>query len=310
MKFLEVSNLAKSYGSHRAVAGISFTIEEGECFGLLGPNGAGKSTLLSILSGFLQADEGKALLQSELISPDNPLIRPMIGLAPQEIAVYGALTARENLQFFGKLYGLAGTKLSSRVDDLLVAVGLAGKADHRVETFSGGMQRRMNLAAALVHQPRMLLLDEPTAGVDPQSRNHLFQEIQRCSREGMTIIYTTHYMEEVEALCSKVAIMDHGKLVALDTLKNLLGSMHTVVTLTFDHPQYALAQQLQSIPGSIVSHSQEGNSLTIESRAADNLLTPVIGTLTRMQLAPVTVETRSPTLERVFLQLTGRALRD
>jgi ABC-2 type transport system ATP-binding protein len=186
---------------------------------LLGPNGAGKTTLLLILSCLRAADQGKATLLGQTLHPANQAVKQDIGIAPQEIALYGSLTGRENLAFFGSLYGLNGVLLNKRIDSLLDAVGLQPKADVRAETYSGGMLRRLNFAAALLHQPKLLLLDEPTAGVDPQSRNHLFEEIRRCNRAGTTIVYTTHYMEEVEALCNRVAIIDHGRIVACDTFK-------------------------------------------------------------------------------------------
>lgn len=310
MAFLEVNNLVRSYGQHRAVDGVSLTIEQGECFGLLGPNGAGKTTLLSILSCLNHADSGEATLLGQQLVPENMAIRPVIGLAPQEVAVYGALTARENLLFFGRLYGMAGKSLSDRVDQLLEAVGLLPKADHRVETFSGGMQRRINLATALIHQPKILLLDEPTAGVDPQSRNHLFEEIKRCSREGMTIIYTTHYMEEVETLCNKVAIMDHGKMVAHDTLQKLLDTIPSRVVVTLDQRHPELIHRLQQLANAQIIELNEGMQLVVESQGSANILTQVIQCLSATKVNPLKVETTSPTLERVFLQMTGRALRD
>jgi ABC-2 type transport system ATP-binding protein len=310
MPILDVQHLVHRYGQHRAVDDISFTVEEGACFGLLGPNGAGKSTLISILSCYREATSGLALLLGQKLSPANLAIRSSIGLAPQEIAVYGPLTARENLAFFGKLYGMTGKLLSDRVDSLLEAVGLTNKADARVETFSGGMQRRMNLAAALVHQPKLLLLDEPTAGVDPQSRNHLFEEIRRCNQQGTTIIYTTHYMEEVEALCKTVAIMDHGKIVANDTLDRLLNHIPSRVTVTLAAASPTLEAEISTLGDVKVDNQLDGLQLELESPAAESLLTRTIRAMQRAKVEPVKVEASTPSLERVFLQLTGRALRD
>lgn len=310
MPILDVQHLVHRYGQHRAVDDISFTVEEGACFGLLGPNGAGKSTLISILSCYRKATSGQALLLGQKLEPTNLNIRSSIGLAPQEIAVYGPLTARENLAFFGKLYGMTGKLLSDRVDSLLQAVGLTNKADARVETFSGGMQRRMNLAAALVHQPKLLLLDEPTAGVDPQSRNHLFEEIRRCNQQGTTIIYTTHYMEEVEALCQAVAIMDHGKIVANDTLDRLLNHIPSRVTVNLAAASPSLETEIRNLGDVKVDRHQDGLQLVLESPAAESLLTRTIRAMQRANVQPVKVEASTPSLERVFLQLTGRALRD
>ena len=220
--FLEVREVSKSYGSTVALDRVSFQVHEGEMFGLLGPNGAGKTTLLSIVSCLLEPTSGEVrLLGRPLVASDRE-VRRLIGIVPQELALYGELTARENLQFFGELYGVRGAELRRRVERILAAIGLEDRADDRVRTFSGGMKRRLNLGVALVHGPRLLLLDEPTVGVDPQSRNHIFEEVRRLNDEGMTVVYTSHYMEEVQALCSRIGIMDHGRLVACDTLPQLL----------------------------------------------------------------------------------------
>jgi ABC-2 type transport system ATP-binding protein len=310
MSILSVQHLVKSYGTQRALDDVSLKVQPGECYGLLGPNGAGKTTLISILSCFREADSGTATLLNQKLSPSNRAIRPAIGIAPQQIAVYGALTARENLLFFGRLYQLPEARLKERVERLLDAVGLLPKADVRAETFSGGMQRRLNLAAALVHEPKLLLLDEPTAGVDPQSRNHLFEEIRRCTREGTTILYTTHYMEEVEALCSRVAIMDHGKIVADDKLENLLTLMPSEIRLKFEQPVPQLLRRLEQQPEVVIQVADEGRQVRLQSRASSTLLTQTVRWLGDCQIQPKHIEAQSPNLERVFLHLTGRALRD
>jgi len=306
--FLVVDNLTKHYGPHRALDGVSFSVEKGECFGLLGPNGAGKTTLLSILSCLRGADGGKACLDGQTITPANQEVRYALGAAPQEIAVYGGLTARENLRFFGELYGLGGAQLKERVDSLLEAVGLHGRADTRAETFSGGMLRRLNFAAALVHEPALLLLDEPTAGVDPQSRNHLFEEVRRANRVGTTILYTTHYMEEVEALCNRVAIMDGGKLVACDTLPNLLGLMPATVRMRLAAPEPALVRRLETLAA--VQTANDGRDVTVSAPGASGVLLLVVRVLGEFGVQPETLDSEPPNLERVFLHLTGRALRD
>src|SRR5437016_2433674 len=218
---LEVVDLHKRYGDIVALQKVSFQVQEGEMFGLLGPNGAGKTTLLSIVSCLLTATSGEVrLLGRPVVSSDREL-RRHLGIVPQELAVYGELTARENLHFFGELYGLGNAELRQRVDAILAAVGLEDRADQAVNTFSGGMKRRLNLGAALVHQPQILLLDEPTTGVDPQSRNRIFEEVRRLNAAGLTVIYTSHYMEEVQALCPRIGIIDHGRLVACDTRERL-----------------------------------------------------------------------------------------
>lgn len=310
MALLEVSQLSFHYGTHRALDGVSLSVNEGECFGLLGPNGAGKTTLLSIISCLREASSGRVSLQGECLSPRNLAVRSLIGIAPQEIAVYPALTARENLLFFGRLYKHSEKQLQTRVQSLLESVGLANKADARVETFSGGMQRRINLATALVHQPKLLLLDEPTAGVDPQSRALLFDEIKRCSQNGMTIIYTTHYMEEVEALCSRVAIIDHGKVVANDTLQQLLKLAPVTVEVTLEQVETHLVEMLNCLSNVHVETEGDEKILQVHSRGNADLLTAVVNSLTQSGIKPVTISATTPSLERVFLRLTGRALRD
>jgi ABC-2 type transport system ATP-binding protein len=216
---LEVSSLVKSFGTTRALNGVSLQIPEGEIFGLLGPNGAGKTTFLSIVSGLLGLDAGSVAILGQPLQRGR---KHLLGIVPQELAIYNELSARENLRFFGQLYGLGGPELDRNVDEVLQAVGLLERAHDRAGTFSGGMKRRLNLAAGLVHKPRLLLLDEPTVGVDPQSRNHIFEEIRRLNSQGLTILYTSHYMEEVQALCARVGILDQGSLVACDSLTNLL----------------------------------------------------------------------------------------
>src|SRR5215813_12409345 len=218
---IEVTHLRKSYGSLVAVDGISFTVADGETFGLLGPNGAGKTTTMHIVTGALAPDAGNISIDGQLGSGHSDA-RYRLGLAPQSLALYESLTAEENLSFFAKLYGLRGGKLRERVDFTLDLSGLTDRRRDLVKTYSGGMKRRLNLACALVHDPSVVILDEPTAGVDPQSRNHLLDTIEEFARAGGTILYTTHYMEEAERLCDRVAIMDQGKILALDSVPALI----------------------------------------------------------------------------------------
>ena len=223
---LEADNLVKKYGEPAAVAGISFEVEEGEVFGLLGPNGAGKTTTISMLTGVLEPTSGTARIGGHDILEEPTEVKRINGLVPQDLALYPTLSARTNLQFFGRIYGLRGKELRERVDDVLEVVALTDRADEPIEKYSGGMKRRVNIAAGLVHQPRLLFLDEPTVGVDPQSRNHIFESVQRLNRERrMSIIYTSHYMEEVELLCNRVAIVDQGRIIALDTIRNLIAML-------------------------------------------------------------------------------------
>mgnify|MGYP001015530511 FL=1 len=223
---LEVENLSKNFGERAAVREISFDVAEGEVFGLLGPNGAGKTTAISMLTGVLEPTAGTARIGGFDILKDPLEVKKLIGLVPQGLALYPTLSARANLLFFGSLYGLRGRELNDRVDDVLEVVALADRQNDPVDKYSGGMKRRVNIAAGLVHHPRLFFLDEPTVGVDPQSRNHIFESVLKLNRErGMTIIYTSHYMEEVELLCNRVAIIDEGKIIALDTIKNLVAML-------------------------------------------------------------------------------------
>ena len=219
---ITVRNLQKTYGSHPAVNGITFSIARGEIFGLLGPNGAGKTTTISMLSGLLEPSGGSVMVDGMDLAQNLARMKAKIGLVPQDLALYPTLSARDNLTFFAQIYGLRGKHLRQRVDAVLEMVQLADRADDPVDTYSGGMKRRINLAAGLLHQPDILFLDEPTVGVDPQSRNAIFESIQALNRGGLTILYTTHYMEEAQRLCHRVAIIDRGQIVALDTPANLI----------------------------------------------------------------------------------------
>jgi len=299
---LELRDVRKSYGRTAALRGVSFAVENGELFGLLGPNGAGKTTLLSILAGLLPAGGGDVLLFGQPLGFSS---RHRIGIATQDLAIYPELTARENLLFFGKLYGLAGADLNARAKEMLAAVELTDRAEHRAGTFSGGMKRRLNLAVSLVHRPQLLLLDEPTTGVDPQSRNHIFEQVKAQNAAGLTVIYTSHYMEEVQALCPRIAIVDHGTVKACDSRTNLLRRLDAHATLTLKVVPAGLAERLQSLPG-VKSVSIAGNAVTIA--AAE--LPPILAKMVALCGDVETMEIEQPSLERVFLSLTGSALRD
>jgi ABC-2 type transport system ATP-binding protein len=306
--FLEVRDLRKRYGATVALDGVSFDVHEGEMFGLLGPNGAGKTTLLSIISCLTEAGSGEVRLLGRRLTESDREVRRLIGFVPQELAVYGELTARENLLFFGELYGLGGPALRGRVGELLAAVGLTDKAGDRVRTFSGGMKRRLNLAAGLVHGPRLVLLDEPTVGVDPQSRNHIFEEVRRLNGAGLTIIYTSHYMEEVQALCERIGIMDHGRLQACDTLPRLLQQLKGLIRFRPSQLTPALRERIKDIVG--CSLSERGRTLELECADVKSALLRLVSVLNESQVDLVSLELEEPNLERVFLHLTGRELRD
>lgn len=306
---LETVSLHKRYGSHTALQEVSFAVEEGDFFGLLGPNGAGKTTLLSIVSGLLTATTGVVRLLGRVWDQADLSVRRLIGIVPQELALYSELTARENLAFFGELYGLRNPDLQTRVNTVLNTVGLADRADDRVDTFSGGMKRRLNLGAALVHRPRLLLLDEPTVGVDPQSRNHIFEEVRRLNKEGMTIVYTSHYMEEVQTLCRHVGIIDHGKLVACDSLPNLLQRARGVIRFRADPLSSTLRQRLVLLEGQSTL-TPEGETWEMECADVKRSLSQLLTLLNEEKADLHALETQEPNLERVFFDLTHKALRD
>ena len=306
---LEVRNLRKDYGAHPALAGVSFKVGTGEMFGLLGPNGAGKTTLLSIVSGLLDPSAGQIFLDERAFQRHDRDLRRLIGIVPQELAIYNELTARENLRFFGQLYSLGGNELEQRIDKILVAIALADRADERAGTFSGGMKRRLNLGASLVHEPQMLLLDEPTTGVDPQSRNHIFEEVRRLNATGMTIVYTSHYMEEVQALCPRIGIIDHGKLIACDLVQNLLNQLPSRIRLSvraMSEKARLLLQALDDVQ--VVMPNAE--TVEVACKDVNRTLLQVVSILSEEQVEMKKLETEEPNLERVFLHLTGRALRD
>lgn len=306
---LEVRDVQKRYGAAPALNGVSFAVAAGEMFGLLGPNGAGKTTLLSIVSGLLDADGGEVRLDGRPFRRQDRELRRLIGIVPQDLAIYHELTARENLRFFGQLYGLGGTALEGRVEEVLAAVALLDRADHRAGTFSGGMKRRLNLGAALVHAPRLLLLDEPTTGVDPQSRNHIFEEVRRLNAAGLTIVYTSHYMEEVQALCPRVGIIDQGRLIACDLLPKLLRQLPGRLRLRVHHLHARSLQRLKEFPQArLVSTSDD--TIEMESNDVPKALVALVALLNEEQIELTSLETHEPNLEHVFLHLTGRALRD
>jgi ABC-2 type transport system ATP-binding protein len=257
----------------------------------------------------MEADGGEVRVLGQKASTRDRQLRRLIGIVPQELAVYGELTARENLDFFGSLYGLAGQALAVRVDEVLAAIGLSDRANHRVATFSGGMKRRLNLGAALVHRPRLLLLDEPTTGVDPQSRNHIFEEVRRVAADGVSVVYTSHYIEEVQALCSRIGIIDHGRLIACDELPVLLRQMTGLIRCRVPQATSELYERLRQVAG-VEVNDHDGPYLVLSCRDVKTALMRLIAVLNELNLELVSLETTEPNLERVFLHLTGHALRD
>ncbi len=306
---LNVVNLEKRYGQTTALAGVSFQAQAGELFGLLGPNGAGKTTLLSIVSCLIEPTAGEAWILGKKVTTSDRELRRLIGIVPQELALYNELNARENLNFFGSLYGISGERLRSRVDEVLAAVGLTDRANDRVGQFSGGMKRRLNLGAAIVHQPKLLLLDEPTTGVDPQSRNHIFEEVRRLAGQGVCVVYTSHYLEEVQALCSRVGIIDHGRLIACDSLPALLQKMAGLIRFRVSNDTPQLRKRLLEIRDAKLN-GFEGQAMELECRDMKKALMQLIALLNELNVELISLETTEPNLERVFLHLTGSALRD
>ncbi len=308
---IEVKELVKRYGERVAVNGVSFTVGEGEIVGLLGPNGAGKTTIISMLASLLPPDEGKVTVGGYDVLRQTHKVKPLIGFVPQELALYPTLSAWDNLVFFGRIYGLRGAELKERIAAVLEMVGLRERAGDAVETFSGGMKRRLNIAAGLIHQPRVLFLDEPTVGVDPQSRNFIFEHVEELRARGMSIIYTTHYMEEAERLCDRVAILDAGNILALDTTKGLvalLGGGVIYLGLAADAIETILPA-IRALP-QVRTASFQDSLIKVEINDASAALLELIELCNTQDVTILSLEVLEPNLESVFLHLTGKRLRD
>ena len=304
---LALRSVTKRYGAITALDGVSLSIAPGEFFGLLGPNGAGKSTLMSLVAGLRSPDAGGITLNGRPLSAGDPTARAGLGLVPQSIALYEDLSAEQNLRIFGELYGLRGAVLKARIDEALTTVQLGDRRHDQVKTFSGGMQRRLNLVAALLHRPRLLLCDEPTVGIDPQSRNAIFELLEARVREGLTVIYSTHYMEEATRLCSRIGIIDHGKIHALGTLDELL------TRLPFEEEiRFAASPDTAPLTARLAG---QGELTTLDGthrfRPRADYQLSVFFTLTESLGLPARLFTsQRPTLEALFLHLTGRHLRE
>ncbi|HUI87719.1 MAG TPA: ATP-binding cassette domain-containing protein [Anaerolineales bacterium] len=310
---LEVQNLTKKYGEFPAVDDISFDIQEGEIFSLLGPNGAGKTTTISILSTLYEPTGGDAIIAGHSIRKESMDVRKAIGVVPQDLALYDELTARENLNFWGEMYNLSGKILSARVDEVLEQINLTGKAGQRIKTYSGGMKRRVNIGVGLLHRPRLLFMDEPTVGIDPQSRRAILDTVQDLNKQGMTVLYTTHYMEEAQELSDRVGIIDHGKLIALGTQKELTQKVGQNETLLLhldenDDPS-RLAKAIRDIP-TVLEAEVTDHIITIIAPQAEEILAPVVGRANENGIRIRSVDIQEPNLEAVFLHMTGRGLRD
>ncbi|MFC4619841.1 ATP-binding cassette domain-containing protein [Camelliibacillus cellulosilyticus] len=302
---LEVRGLQKTYGKKQALKDVSFDLKAGSSFGFLGPNGAGKSTTMKILTGITKASGGHALLFGKDVSKHRDVIARNVGYVPQEITLYEQLSAYDNLNFFGQMYGVSSQTLKTRIPEILKETGLSERAKDLVKTFSGGMKRRINIAAALLHRPKLLILDEPTVGIDPQSRNHIFELIRKLNQEGVTIIYSTHYMEEVETLCDQVAIMDQGKVMANGPLGELL-------TQYGRKSIYLEAAGLRETPrvNHVKKAYKEGSGWIMETDQIEEVMRELLRLSVERQWDVKQLEVVRPSLESVFLTVTGTALRD
>jgi ABC-2 type transport system ATP-binding protein len=308
---LACSGLIKRYGNRTAVDGVSFEIAAGECYGLLGPNGAGKTTTISIACGLLEPDCGQVLIEGEELLTTSVDQKAVIGYVPQEIALYPELSAADNLRFFGRLYGLTGQRLEARIQSVIEIVGLSDRPTEKVGNFSGGMKRRANIAAGLLHEPHLLVLDEPTVGVDPQSRNTILETVLQLRDAGLAVLYTTHYMEEAERLCNRVGIIDGGHLVAEGTRRQLVAQVRGQdrVRLVAGGDIDALARACKRIDGvDDVVHREDGLELAV--RDGRRVLAAVVGAAASANAELSSVEVVEPDLEAVFLALTGKELRD
>jgi len=308
---IEVQNLHRSRGEVKAVQGVSFSVGQGEIFSLLGPNGAGKTTTILVLSCLLRPDEGDAFVMGHSVRRDPMGVKSVLGVVPQDIALYEDLSARENLAFWGKMYGLRGAALKQRVDEVLEIIGLSDRAKGRVGKFSGGMKRRVNIGVALLHKPQVIYMDEPTVGIDPQSRRNILDSVVALKNQGMTVLYTTHYMEEAQELSDHIAIMDHGKLIALGTheeLVKIVGELDRI-TVTISAESARVIEAWRAARGVQHIDAQDGTlSLLVDD--SNQVLPRLFDAASASGVRITSVDIQEPNLEAVFLHLTGRALRD
>lgn len=308
---LEIGNLTKKFGDFVAVDHMSLNVREGEIFGFLGANGAGKSTTINMIASLLRSTKGTIHLLGKDIAKNRKFAKMNTGIVPQDLAIYGDMTAYENVSFFAGLYGLRGSLLRERTEEALAFVGLGDKHKSFPKNFSGGMKRRLNIACAIAHRPKLIIMDEPTVGIDPQSRNYILNSVRKLNEMGCTIIYTSHYMEEVEEICTRIAIVDHGKIIAEGT-KEQLTSIITdskEIWIGIKAEEMISLESLQDIQG-VTRVRQEEQTLKIVSKNEINNLNRIIQQLIKDQVEIRSVEEQAPNLESVFLTLTGRNLRD
>ncbi len=305
---IEVRNLSKSFGYFKAVKNINFTIQKGEIFGFLGPNGAGKSTTIHMMSSLLFADEGTVFIDGINLQEQPNACKKLIGVVPQEISLYDEFSAYDNLLFWGKLYQIPTKELKKSIDTILELIGLSDRKNDLIKTFSGGMKRRVNIAAAILHQPKVLFMDEPTVGVDPQSRNRIFEVVEALNKQGMTIVYTTHYMEEVERLCNRIAIINEGNIIAQGTQQELQkeSTVQEAIEIRF---QEISEEQIGELKKTHPSIHQKKNTIII-SCSIQKELSNIISICNQQELVIEDIQLKKVNLEAIFLQLTGKKLRD
>ncbi len=312
MTIVKMDQVTKKFGDVTAVDRVSLEIREGEIFGLLGPNGAGKSTAINMITGLLTIDKGSISILGSDVRRDKMTAKSYVGIVPQDIAIYEDLTSLENVKFFASLYGLRGKELEAAALEALEFTGLSEKKKEFPKSFSGGMKRRLNIACAIAHKPRLIIMDEPTVGIDPQSRNHILQSVKQLNKQGSTIIYTSHYMEEVEEICTRIAIMDHGKVIALGTcreLENMVNDKDVVVVTVSDPVSKVNEKSIREIPG-VENVAVGENTIKITRAKEVTNLDRIIQYFIKNSFTIKSVESKTPDLETVFLSLTGRKLRD
>jgi ABC-2 type transport system ATP-binding protein len=310
-KAIEVQNLQKCFGEFAAVRNVQFEVQRGEILSLLGPNGAGKSTTISILSCLLAPSGGDACVMGHSVIREPQAVKAAIGVVPQDIALYQDVSARENLTFWGKMYGVRGNALSNRVDEVLEIIGLKDRQNDRLDKFSGGMKRRVNIGAALMHKPAVIIMDEPTVGIDPQSRRHILDNIKELNAQGMTVLYTTHYMEEAQELSDHIAIMDQGQIIACGThaeLVRMVGELDRI-NMTLNGDSEKVIPDWQATAGVHRVSSEDGH-LTVLAEHSNMILPHLFESANRASVRITSVDIQEPNLEAVFLHLTGKALRD
>ncbi len=307
-----VQSLVKSFGALKAVDGVNFEVKKGTCFGLLGPNGAGKSTTISMIMGTLVPDSGQVTIDGKSIAGETDPLRRKIGYVPQELALFEDLNSTQNLSFFASLYGMTKSEMEARTKAVLTIVGLSDRATEPIKNFSGGMKRRLNIAVALIHSPELLVLDEPTVGVDPQSRNAIFDVLEKLKTNGMTLIYTSHYMEEVERMCDQIAIIDHGKVMMLGTLEELLETLPSRFQLRFSFSDQETASHAETVLSKAKIGTIFRNEGMVEILPEKNAKA-IVDSVNELQNAGLVFDdmrVERGTLEEVFLKSTGKSLRD